>query len=107
MAKQIALEEQLPAFVLNRLAIVLKEEGKNNKYLANELGYAENTISKWTRNAVQPPLHTFYRIALLLNRDLPELFVSIKNISKEQKASDLKTLAEIAERSKRNRHSEE
>ena len=74
MAKAVYHEEELPAFELNRLAIVLKEEKKNNRYLATELGYAENTVSSWTRNAFQPSLYTFYRIALLLNRDLPDLF---------------------------------
>jgi len=87
--------------VINRLAAVLKEEGVSNKALAAELGYEETTISKWATNSIQPPLSTFLRIALSLNRELKDLFILTKDISESEKKRYLKILAEIAEQGKR------
>jgi transcriptional regulator with XRE-family HTH domain len=88
--------------IINRLAIVLKEERITNRSLASQIRYKETTVSKWATNAVQPPLSTFYRIALLLNRDLQELFISTKNIEAEERARHLKILAEMGEQGKKN-----
>lgn len=87
--------------IMNRLAAVLKEEGISNKALAAELDYEETTISKWATNTIQPPLSTFFRIALTLNRDLKDFFVSTKEIETVEKKKLLKELAVIAEKGKR------
>jgi transcriptional regulator with XRE-family HTH domain len=65
------------------------------------MGYEETTVSKWVTNAIQPPMATFYRIALLLNRDLPELFVSTNKLSETDKSAQLKVLAKMAQQGKR------
>ena len=41
---------------VNRLKIVLAEEQKSNKWLAEQLGKDQATISKWVTNASQPDL---------------------------------------------------
>lgn len=87
--------------IINRLAAVLKEEGVSNKALAAELGYEETTISKWATNTIQPPLATFFRIALTINRDLKDFFISSKDIEGEEKKKLLKELEVIAEKGKR------
>jgi transcriptional regulator with XRE-family HTH domain len=87
--------------IINRLAAVLKEEGVSNKALAAELGYEETTVSKWATNTIQPPLSTFLRIALTINRDLKDFFISSKDIDGEEKKKMLKELAIIAEKGKR------
>lgn len=87
--------------IINRLAAVLKEEGVSNKALAAELGYEETTVSKWATNTIQPPLSTFFRIALTIDRDLKDFFVSSKDIDGEEKKKMLKELAVIAEKGKR------
>ena len=60
--------------VLNRLRIVLAEKDKTNRWLAEKLEVNENTVSKWVTNNQQPSVETFYRIATLLQVNLPELF---------------------------------
>jgi transcriptional regulator with XRE-family HTH domain len=87
--------------ILNRLAVVLKEERITNRALAEKLSYEEATVSKWATNAIQPPLSTFLRIALTLNRDLKDLFISTKDIGDEEKKILLKKLSIIAEKGKR------
>ncbi|MFV0231539.1 helix-turn-helix domain-containing protein [Empedobacter falsenii] len=61
---------------INRLKIVLAEKEKTNKWLANELGKSESTISRWCTNEVQPSLETMVQIAQLLNMDIKELLNS-------------------------------
>lgn len=61
---------------INRLKIVLAENEKTNKWLANELGKSESTISRWCTNEVQPSLETIAQIAQLLNIDIKELLNS-------------------------------
>lgn len=90
------------AIIINRLAIVLKEERITNRSLASQIGYKETTVSKWATNSVQPPLSTFYRIALLLKRDLQELFISTKNIDEDERTRHLRILAGMGEQGKKN-----
>lgn len=87
--------------IMNRLAAVLKEERVSNNHLAEALGYEPSTVSKWTTNTIQPPLATFFRIALTINRDLKDFFISSKDIEGEEKKKMLKELAVIAEKGKR------
>ncbi|MGN6291206.1 MAG: helix-turn-helix transcriptional regulator [Chitinophagaceae bacterium] len=64
--------------VLNRLRIVLAEKDKTNRWLAEKLEVNENTVSKWVTNNQQPSVETFYRIAVLLQVNLPDLFESTR-----------------------------
>lgn len=59
---------------VNRLKIVLAEEQKSNKWLAEQLGKDQATISKWVTNASQPDLRNLLRIAKALNVDVARLF---------------------------------
>lgn len=58
---------------VNRLKIVLAEEQKSNKWLAEQLGKDQATISKWVTNASQPDLKSLLRIAKALNVDVARL----------------------------------
>ncbi len=58
---------------VNRLKIVLAEEQKSNKWLAEQLGKDQATISKWVTNASQPDLKNLLRIAKALNVDVVRL----------------------------------
>ena len=58
---------------VNRLKIVLAEEQKSNKWLAEQLGKDQATISKWVTNASQPDLKNLLRIAKALNVDVATL----------------------------------
>lgn len=63
---------------INRLKIVLAEKSKTGKWLANQLGKSESTVSRWCTNEVQPSIDTFVEIAKLLNIDIKELINSTK-----------------------------
>ena len=58
---------------LNRLKVVLAERKITNKWLAEQLGKDQGTISKWCTNTSQPDLANLMKIAELLNVDLNEL----------------------------------
>ena len=58
---------------LNRIKVVLAEKGKPNKFLSDNLGVAQTTVSKWVTNTCQPPMETFVKIAKLLDVELAEL----------------------------------
>ena len=57
----------------NRIKVVLVDKKKTNKRLAEEMGCAQKTESKWCTNACQPPMETFVKIAELLEVDINEL----------------------------------
>ena len=63
----------MPREIVNRLKIVLAEEQKSNKWLAEQLGKDQATISKWVTNASQPDLKNLLRIAKALNIDVARL----------------------------------
>ena len=58
---------------LNRLKVVLAEKNITNKWLAEQLGKDQGTISKWCTNTCQPDLKSLIRIAELLEIELTDL----------------------------------
>ena len=58
---------------LNRLKVVLVEQKKTGKWLAEQLGKDPSTISKWCSNKIQPSLEMLSQIAKTLNVDTKEL----------------------------------
>ena len=58
---------------LNRLKLLLVEKKKTGKWLAEQLGKDQTTISKWCTNSSQPDIETFIKIAQLLGVELTEL----------------------------------
>ena len=58
---------------INRLKVVLAEKKKTNKWLAEQLGCAPTTVSKWVTNACQPPMETYIKIASVLDVEINEL----------------------------------
>jgi transcriptional regulator with XRE-family HTH domain len=66
----------MPKARINRLKLVLAEQGKTNRDLARALGKAESTVSRWCTNDAQPSLEMLYEISVLLKVDIRELLVS-------------------------------
>jgi len=58
---------------INRIKVVLAEKKKTNKWLAEQLGCAPTTVSKWCTNACQPPMETYLKIAKTLEVELDDL----------------------------------
>ena len=63
---------------INRIKIVLVENKRTAKWLADELGKDPATVSKWCTNASQPSLETLVEIARSLNVDVKDLLWSTK-----------------------------
>lgn len=64
--------------IINRIKVVLVEKQRTSKWLAEQLGKSENTISKWCSNKVQPSLDSLVEIAKILDVDVKDLLVSTK-----------------------------
>lgn len=62
----------------NRIKIVLAEQDKSAKWLAEKLDKDKSTVSRWCTNDMQPTIETFYKIAEVLDVDIRELFVPTK-----------------------------
>ena len=58
---------------LNRLKVVLAEKKRTNKWLAEQLGKAPATISKWCTNSSQPSLEHLIMISQVLQVDINDL----------------------------------
>ena len=52
---------------------MLVENGKTGKWLAEQVGKNEATVSRWCANKMQPSLDMLVRITELLNVDLRQL----------------------------------
>jgi len=62
----------------NRIKVVLVEQNKSSKWLAEKLGKNESTVSRWCTNNIQPSIDTLSDIAKLLNVDIKDLLLSTK-----------------------------
>lgn len=58
---------------LNQLKIVLAKKKRTNKWLAEQLGVNQTTVSKWCTNITQPDLQTLKRITELLEVNIQDL----------------------------------
>ncbi|WP_440425038.1 helix-turn-helix domain-containing protein [Prevotella sp.] len=65
---------------LNRIKVVLVENKKTGKWLAEQLGKSNCTVSKWCSNTVQPDLMTLNEIANKLGVNVTSLLVSNQNL---------------------------
>ncbi len=55
---------------INRIKVVLVEKKKTNKWLADQIGKDQATVSKWCTNTTQPTLETLVEIARILEVDI-------------------------------------
>ena len=63
---------------LNRIKVVLVEQKKTGKWLAEQLGVSACTVSRWASNTAQPNLSTLNDIAKLLDVNVKDLINSEK-----------------------------
>lgn len=57
----------------NRLKVALVERNKTSKWLAEQIGKSETTVSRWASNKSQPSVEQLFAIAEILNMDVREL----------------------------------
>lgn len=70
-------------YKINRIKIVLVEQGKTGKWLAEQLGRNEATVSRWCSNSSQPSLEILMKIAAILGVSAKDLINN--GINKEVK----------------------
>ena len=58
---------------LNRLKVVLAEKKRTNKWLAEQIGVDQATVSKWCTNSAQPNLENLIEVAKCLEVNVNEL----------------------------------
>ena len=58
---------------ISRIKVVLVDKKKTNKWLAEQLGKDQTTISKWCTNTSQPNIDSLMKIAKLLGVKHSEL----------------------------------
>ena len=63
---------------LNQIKVVLVKKKRTGKWLAEQLGKSNCTVSKWCSNSVQPDLKTLAKIAELLDVELKNLLTDDK-----------------------------
>lgn len=64
--------------VMNKIKVTLVEKQKTNRWLAEQMGKSENTISRWCSNKSQPSIAQLQKIANLLDVDVRGLLKSQK-----------------------------
>lgn len=64
--------------VMNRIKAVLAEKQRTNRWLAEQMGKSENTVSRWCSNKSQPSIVQLQEIANLLDVDVRVLLKSQK-----------------------------
>lgn len=64
---------------INRLKLVLVEKKKTGKWLAEQLGKNQSTVSKWCSNIAQPDLATLVKVANLLRVGIQDLIYQQNN----------------------------
>ncbi len=63
---------------LNRIKVVLVEQKKTGKWLAEQLGKDPSTVSKWCSNKMQPSLEMLVKVAEILDIDPRLLIITTK-----------------------------
>ena len=61
---------------INRIKVILAEQHRTGKWLAEAMGKNEATVSRWCTNKSQPTQVTMRKIAVLLDIDVKDLLVS-------------------------------
>lgn len=75
--QQIMTNNQQVEFY-NRIKVVLVEQGKTSRWLAEQIDKCENTVSRWCLNKVQPSLPQLAEIAKVLDVDVRTLITPTK-----------------------------
>ena len=59
----------------NQIKVVLVKKKRTGKWLAEQIGKSNCTVSKWCSNAAQPDIPTSSQIAEVLEVDIRDLLV--------------------------------
>lgn len=79
MGKAVNLAQ--PKIRPNRIRVVLAEKCVTNRWLAEQMGGTDMTVSRWTTNKVQPSMTQFLQMAQILNVKLEALVEPLEDIN--------------------------
>lgn len=65
---------------LNRIKVVLAEKDLTNKWLGQQLGKSEFTVSRWTTNKQQPSVEQLFDIAKVLHVEVKDLLMPQEDV---------------------------
>ena len=57
----------------NRIRVILAERSLTNRWLAEQMGVTEITISRWTTNKFHPFMSQFIKLSQIFHIDLKDL----------------------------------
>ena len=57
----------------NRIRVVLADKQITNRWLAEQMGVTDMTVSRWKTNKIQPSMPQFIEISRLLQVDIKDL----------------------------------
>lgn len=66
---------------MNRIKKVLEKKGIKQIWLAEQLGKSYNMVNSYAQNRRQPSLEDLYKIASILNVEINELLIPIKELN--------------------------
>lgn len=72
------MEEIKKEMPINRLKVVLVEQNRTGRWLAQTIGKNDATVSRWCSNATQPSLEMLVQVAQVLKVDVRELLNKTK-----------------------------
>ncbi len=68
---------------LNRIKVVLAEKDLTNKWLGQQLGKSEFTVSRWITNKQQPSVEQLFDIAKTLHVEVKDLLMSQDEVEQQ------------------------
>lgn len=76
---------------INRIRVALAEQNKTNRWLAEQIGKSEITISRWVQNKAQPSLEQLVQVAKILSVSPKDLIneTTIEEHTSKNKTSDI------------------
>ena len=70
-------------YVMNRIKFVLKEQGRSQKWLSEQLGLSKASLSLYVNNRISPKLDVLAAIAKHLDVDVHDLIEHTKPLKKD------------------------
>jgi len=66
---------------MNRIKEILKQQGRSQIWLAEQIGKSYNVVTNYCNNHSQPSIPVLNSISKILDIDVRELLVSNKNVN--------------------------
>jgi transcriptional regulator with XRE-family HTH domain len=63
---------------MNRIKIILKKQGRTQKWLAEQIGKSYVVVTNYCNNNAQPSIQVLTEISKILDVDIRDLLVSTK-----------------------------